>query len=141
MANMVRWGLIGAVAVGVGVVAWQWPLFAARRTVASSMKDPSSAQFRGVKRGDRGHVCGEVNGKNEYGAYVGFVGFMLSDSTGLTIHSEDTPINSARWQLYCEPSSVRSKADRDTLISQMRQLDSQYERLDQLQKQIEALKR
>ncbi len=45
------------------------------------MKDPDSAKFRNwaayeVSNGDR-IVCGEVNAKNSYGAYVGFDPFYV----------------------------------------------------------------
>lgn len=42
--------------------------------VAYGLIDPSSAQFRDVFVRD-GWVCGQVNGKNRLGAYVGFKPF------------------------------------------------------------------
>lgn len=58
------------------------PLGAEAETAMSqTLKDPSSAQFRNVRvlRGVpnlKGEpidvVCGEVNGKNSYGGYIGF---------------------------------------------------------------------
>ncbi|WP_461344569.1 hypothetical protein [Brevundimonas sp. GN22] len=53
----------------------------AKKDVASVMHDPSAAEFRNlrvVKTGSMSVVCGEVNGKNRYGAYVGFTRFMSS---------------------------------------------------------------
>jgi hypothetical protein len=48
----------------------------AREAVAQTLIDPASAQFRNVEsRSDA--VCGEVNGKNRMGAYVGFVRFYV----------------------------------------------------------------
>lgn len=50
----------------------------AKRVVADSLRDPSSAQFRNVRVvpfGQGSVICGEVNGKNAYGGYVGFVPF------------------------------------------------------------------
>lgn len=47
----------------------------AKTDVANRLKDPMSAQFRNVKLTKDGNVCGEVNGKNSYGAYSGFVSF------------------------------------------------------------------
>lgn len=47
---------------------------AAKESVRSKLFDPDSAQFRNVRIVD-GTVCGEVNGKNRYGAYVGFTPF------------------------------------------------------------------
>ena len=44
----------------------------AQATAAESLIDPSSVQFRSVRVGKEGGVCGELNGKNRMGAYVGF---------------------------------------------------------------------
>jgi peptidoglycan hydrolase-like protein with peptidoglycan-binding domain len=47
--------------------------------VGRDLRDPGSAQVRDVRR-VKGHdgqrfICGEVNGKNAYGAYAGFTAF------------------------------------------------------------------
>jgi hypothetical protein len=47
----------------------------AKENLVRDFKDPSSAQFRSLFLAMSGAVpvlCGEVNGKNSYGAYVGF---------------------------------------------------------------------
>ena len=71
--------------------------FAASATgkVAGEMKDPDAAKFRhlfvslrGIDGGRGGYsliLCGEVNGKNSYGAYNGFRPFFFSDDKGLFI--------------------------------------------------------
>lgn len=54
---------------------------------AYDLKDPDSAKFRNIfisakgwpKAGNR-TVCGEINSKNSYGAYVGFIPFIYSES-------------------------------------------------------------
>ena len=46
-----------------------------QKAAAALLKDPSSAQFRNVKVSDK-TVCGEMNGKNSFGAYTGFEPFM-----------------------------------------------------------------
>ncbi|MGB3069829.1 MAG: hypothetical protein WBC18_14845 [Ottowia sp.] len=57
----------------------------AKREVAKDFKDPESARFRSIgiyksKTGKGGvSVCGEVNAKNSYGAYVGYRKFVFSD--------------------------------------------------------------
>lgn len=43
-----------------------------RNGVAQQLKDPSSAQFQNVSINDNNGMCGEINGKNAFGAYVGF---------------------------------------------------------------------
>lgn len=54
--------------------------------VAQSLKDPTSAMFRNVyfkkdekqlKSGTSGYVCGELNAKNSFGAYVGYGPFYI----------------------------------------------------------------
>jgi hypothetical protein len=52
----------------------------ARDAVTQALIDPSSAQFRNVDDRD-GAVCGEVNGKNRMGAYVGFVRFYVDTAS------------------------------------------------------------
>lgn len=54
-----------------------------KSAMSYNLKDPSSAQFRNVRAADvtlqdgkkERRVCGEINGKNSYGAYVGFEWF------------------------------------------------------------------
>jgi hypothetical protein len=51
--------------------------------LARSLKDPTSTQFRDVYVAQRSAaglpaLCGEVNGKNSYGAYVGFQRFVVT---------------------------------------------------------------
>jgi len=44
----------------------------AHKAVAYKLMDPGSAQFREDRELADGSVCGEVNGKNSYGAYSGY---------------------------------------------------------------------
>lgn len=46
--------------------------------VAAQLKDPSSAQFRNWQKGTNA-TCGEVNGRNAFGAYSGFSEFVYKD--------------------------------------------------------------
>jgi hypothetical protein len=53
--------------------------------LVADFKDPVSAQFRGLfvsSDGKMEWLCGEVNGKNSYGAYVGFRQFFASGTYG-----------------------------------------------------------
>lgn len=84
--------LVGAIAVwavffmlggGKGLGEWIGSLGAvgqAKKLVAHDLKDPSSAQFREIQKTGRG-ICGEVNAKNSYGAYVGFKHFIVDGSS------------------------------------------------------------
>lgn len=56
----------------------------AKAVLVRSYKDPGSAQFRDtyvIRWDDKGRVvyslCGEINAKNSYGAYVGFTPFYV----------------------------------------------------------------
>lgn len=51
---------------------------AAETKVAALLRDPVSAQFRGVEVRKSGAVCGEVNAKNGFGGYVGFKEFVVT---------------------------------------------------------------
>ena len=51
------------------------PVNDAKKAAAALLKDPSSAQFRNIMQG-AGAVCGEINGKNAYGAYAGYSKFV-----------------------------------------------------------------
>src|SRR5690348_13960356 len=67
-----------------------------KKLVASSMKDPGSVQFRNLRRKNDQYniVCGEVNAKNSYGGYVGFVPFEIYTDADkrrvVRIHSDRT---------------------------------------------------
>ena len=53
-----------------------------REQVVGILKDPSSAQFRNLRlvTGEGGEaLCGEINGKNSYGGYIGFVPFAVTE--------------------------------------------------------------
>lgn len=66
----------------------------AREAVLYHLKDGESARFRNVRRIPLGnssdetnsfrtfHYCGEVNAKNAFGAYAGFVTFVVTTSLG-----------------------------------------------------------
>lgn len=59
----------------------------AKRAVAEKLKDPSSAQFQNVRESGE-YVCGEVNGKNSFGAYSGFRRF-VAGPLGVTLEPEE----------------------------------------------------
>ena len=61
-----------------------------KNLAAAELRDPSSAQFRNVER-HRTFVCGEINGKNGYGAYNGFVRF-YGDKDHVSIDPQDDTV-------------------------------------------------
>ncbi len=56
----------------------------AKEKVVSELKDPTSAQWKNVyfnqKSDGTAVICGQVNGKNSYGGYVDFRGFIAQVS-------------------------------------------------------------
>lgn len=56
----------------------------AKKEVAALLRDPESAQFRDLRKAG-GLVCGEVNGRNAFGAYAGYQRFVFD---GLTAEIE-----------------------------------------------------
>jgi hypothetical protein len=78
------WIIMGSIAILLGACDFipgtnSYQESKARDAVARELVDPSSAQFRNTEvRGDM--VCGEVNGKNRMGAYVGFQRFYVRTS-------------------------------------------------------------
>lgn len=56
-----------------------------KKAIADTLKDPLSAQFRNVRLVqylDGAVICGDINGKNSYGAYVGFSDFVGGTNSG-----------------------------------------------------------
>lgn len=95
--------IVAIVAIGlvlVGGAAFYLPLWSAQRAVAERLFDPSAVQFREVHRG-RDAVCGEVNGKNRFGAYVGYRRFIATVNGQVFVDSPDEALASNRWAQYC----------------------------------------
>lgn len=76
---------------------------AAKDVAARDLKDPTSAQFRNLRiagTGDKATVCGEINGKNSYGGYVGFRKFVVAANTAIIEPAPDSSgIHSATMEL------------------------------------------
>lgn len=81
-----------------------------KEQAASQLRDPSSAQFRNVRR-NQVFVCGEINGKNGFGAYSGFTRFYGTDGTVTIDPGEGGPTFEGKpflkemfdksWSSYC----------------------------------------
>jgi hypothetical protein len=70
-----------------------------QKAIAPAMErdlfDPASAQYRALREGRNGAICGKVNARNRYGAYVGFKDFVLSkDRSDLEISAYNNGIRS-----------------------------------------------
>lgn len=114
----------------------------ARESVRALMKDPDSIQFKADYLEGDGWLCGELNSKNEYGAYVGFKRFMSNakggkiyidgmgalgnesdaESTEEVIARLDKEIKllkqSNESRLNGGPSIKHSQQERDTIVAQ-----------------------
>lgn len=60
----------------------------ASAAMADTLFDPASAQYRALQKGRDGAICGKVNAKNRYGAYVGFRDFVVPKSRKTVYVSE-----------------------------------------------------
>ena len=69
----------------------------ARAAAAYGLIDPSSAQFRDVTVSND-FACGEVNGKNRLGAYVGFIRFTASREDGKWTAELDPQFDDQRFK-------------------------------------------
>jgi hypothetical protein len=74
----------------------------ARAKLRAISKDPDSLQFRNerVSKADPTITCGEMNGKNGFGGYVGFRRFIVSSGTILTDDGQNPRFNEA-WARFC----------------------------------------
>lgn len=77
----------------------------AKDAIKLRLKDPSSAQFRGVfyhYSKNVGHVvCGQVNGKNALGGYTGFTRFVSNGQPSVTFLATDTTDFNTIWRQIC----------------------------------------
>jgi hypothetical protein len=76
----------------------------AKRVVSSKLKDPDSAKFRDLR--DVGSaICGEVNGRNGYGAYAGYHPFVFFPSDGAVFFIRQTMPKKDKqaWAHFCNP--------------------------------------
>lgn len=66
----------------------------AKRSLESSLVDPSSVQYQDVRRYTDGTVCGKYNAKNSMGGYTGFETFIYWDKGLITrSHVADNIVN------------------------------------------------
>ena len=59
-----------------------------KKAMEAYLFDPATAQYHGLRSGRNGAVCGKYNGKNRYGAFVGFKDFVMSGDG--QVHFSDT---------------------------------------------------
>lgn len=88
-----------------------------KQAAAALLKDPSSAQFRNVQVVE-GAVCGEINGKNGYGAYTGFSRFLvLKDGrAGLDPEVDQKEVDAATSQCTNAKGPFHFQSEKDLAI-------------------------
>jgi hypothetical protein len=112
---------------------------AVKAQVRLTLRDPDSAQFRNIRvvrleptTTTRGvtQVCGEVNAKNGFGGYNGFLGFVTARpgmvNTGLT--ADSTGIGGILYKILCpDEEELRSMAEKARMEEQRRTADNEEE--------------
>lgn len=62
----------------------------AKQQIAAEMKDPETVKFRNLTLSPtKLAICGEVNGKNGFGAYSGFIPFYVMRQSGASALGSD----------------------------------------------------
>jgi hypothetical protein len=91
--------------------------------------DPASGMYRELRSGKSGAICGQVNAKNRYGAYVGFKDFVLSrDGETIYISRYADGINSEQYTSFAEAyvTACASKAEKDRYAALTEPVDWGY---------------
>jgi hypothetical protein len=68
------------------------------KAAVSQFRDPEAAQFRNLKITKAGTICGEVNARNGFGGYNGFVPFLISPND--KVYLEDSPDPEDKYGIY-----------------------------------------
>jgi hypothetical protein len=73
-----------------------------KKAVASYLFDPASAQFMSLREGRRKAICGKLNAKNRYGAYVGFKDFVLLPGGELDVSAHNDGLGTELYTSFAE---------------------------------------
>ncbi|WKD29560.1 hypothetical protein NDQ72_06345 [Halomonas sp. KG2] len=81
----------------------------AKADVSNELRDPSSAEFRNINEIKKTSVlelevvtvCGEVNGKNAYGGYVGFQRFVSQPKSDRVYLENSWNTFDSLWSRHC----------------------------------------
>jgi hypothetical protein len=92
----------------------------AHKAIVHDLKDPSSAQFRDetvrsqtLTDGSTGYIiCGEMNAKNSYGAYVGFVPYYVAGNSGKFRTEENGGYFDILYNALCKTPPKQGKTSR-----------------------------
>lgn len=92
------WGILLALCFGITVGGCDVGITGdAKAAIRAKLRDPDAAKFKDVEicDADRNIVRGEVNGKNSFGAYTGYAGFVYFDGKAVML-SEDGAMTGLR---------------------------------------------
>ena len=76
-----------------------------KSALLSELKDPKSAQFRGLFVYNDVFLCGEVNSKNSFGGYVGFQRFVSLGEARLVELDDQSQKFEDWWLMSCKGMS------------------------------------
>lgn len=78
----------------------------AKQAVERKLRDPSSAEYRGIRvlhsPNSAATVCGEVNAKNAFGGYAGFERFVSGGSASATVLEHEVSDFQVVWSSLCD---------------------------------------
>jgi hypothetical protein len=89
---------------------------ALRGYVSSQMKDPASTKFRGERISSSGWLCGEMNAKNSYGAYIGFKRFMSTSPTNAYVDGMGYVGVEKQIGIYDKAKELRDSLDKEMKV-------------------------
>lgn len=112
----------------------------AQKALSDTAKDPRSTEFRNVSVLPDKTVCGEVNGKNGFGAYAGFVPFAFREGAESFIATPDA-IDTDHVVELPESAQACFKAKFPELLKQLQEanrMNAQADRMDALAARSES---
>jgi hypothetical protein len=94
------------------VTRWGGFIRNAKQTISDDLKDPETVKFRKlvISDGQVPKLCGELNAKNSYGAYIGFQKFIVTEKGEVKViqgHSIDMEVFDRSWLYYCTENAVK----------------------------------
>lgn len=83
----------------------------AKQAITQDLKDPDATQFRRllISDGQVPKLCGELNGKNSYGGYVGFKRFITTEKAEIRViegQGIDASSFERTWLFYCKENLI-----------------------------------
>jgi hypothetical protein len=103
-----RVGVLGACILILGLAACDANISRAEELVRNVQKDPDSAEFRNVRECPTGfYVTGEVNGKNSYGAYVGYRTFYANSAEAHIVEEDESPDITNEYVKMCNDQAYK----------------------------------